>query len=282
MKLTNQNLSKEIIEAHKKGGVKTATPVGIEKIKSGDLSAHAFVFEFGELIGYLPSFETGMPIFKGDLWDYLSLNAQQRKYVEKRMINVMATEIELAFMVKEIEDRYCVLSRKEAIPQLDPLKGDIEVKVIYPNQNGAWCYVNNHFVFIPREEVFYGNPDPRDTLAQGEIYTARIYERSDDGEYYRASIKMLSADPWEAIAEEYEKKEGGGRYAPGTVRKATVIKKLDNSDSYLVAFAPGVLGTCNVPPLREKQSPLEKNQMVSVRIKTMNPKKRLITGHFVV
>lgn len=267
---SKETLKAVLRKAYKTQEVMHAPPVAVEHVKNKGMLC--YLFNVPDTRVYMPATEVGLPVFNGDLWKYLSLNRQQRHYVKRSMINLLSSAHAFPFIVTHSARNMILLSRRLALPKLDPLPLDsiIEVTVISASNEGAYCLHEGRTVFIPRKEVFYGNPDPRTALKQRGVYRAKITKTQPD--YYEASIRAIKPDPWEDVTDTWK----------GSVRRATVIRKIDNRDAYLVLFAPGILGACNVSPLRERIDPISKHQEIYVSITYINKDRRQIVGHLTV
>lgn len=257
-----------------------AVPVAVEVVKYGEgddaVELMSFVFQFGRVRGLMPVHEVGAPIWPlyegarqfgpGDVASFLALSRKKRDQIKRYMVNLMRANVPLPFEIVSVDNDYeAVVSRVRALKRLsEEIKlsegQEIEVTVLAAPAHGAWCSHKGLLVFIPRDEVYYGDVAPREMLQPGETYLAKVIEV---GDLVCGSTKALEADPWETMM-----------IGEGSVRRAVILGRTSDG-AYRVSFHPGVTGKATAPPLLS----FHNNQEVMVKVLRVNREKRFILGH---
>jgi hypothetical protein len=254
-----------------------AVPVAVEVADYCGNKILSFVFEFGTFRCLMPVHEIGTPIWPlyrsansfgpGDLWSFLALSNRRQDQVKHYMVNLIRANMPLPFRIISLDGDGGILSRVVALRDLARKvklsKGQrIEVSVLAAPASGAWCSHKGRLVFIPREEVYYGDVAPREMLKPGRTYLAEVL---DVGDIVRVSTRKVEDDPWDALS-----------LTERSVRRATVRGRLSDGD-YYVSFCPGVTAKVSVPPLMSVQA----GDSVMVKILRVNRRSRFILGHVI-
>lgn len=264
------------------GQVLQGVPSGVDvRVDFGEYKLLSYVYDFGSIRGLMPVHEVGVPVFPSylggghfssdDLESFLSKSNDSRRRLERIMVRILSANVPLSFMILSLDGGVAVLSRRCALEKLsegiDLVVGqEVPVTVMLALSKGAFCDYEGLNVYIPRHEVYYGDTSPRELLREGETYLAKITYVGTPEERSRmiyASTRALHDDPWEKF-----------NCGKGSIRRAVIKEPIQGRNLFRVQYMPGVTGIAQGAPLSQYHI----DQVVSVRIMYINPKRRFIKG----